>query len=209
MGSNKTARPIYRTNSVLVNDYFHLDRKKIFIASNQNINKNKCKIEIVRFRSNWANAAMNFYSCQIWKRTGVFKMHFVCIAIAITQFMELKKKMSDWQTPNGSSIEFYTRTQKELILRFLQNADTYDCVKNKDPNALWSPDCDIDGSFKPVQCKDNGADPRYWKDIFLALLNKILNIFAPFCSCFCYSKTGKRIFGFDWIDKRDKMHCCT
>lgn len=61
----------------------------------------------------------------------------------------------------------------------------YTCTIPDINNQKWQPDCDIDGSHKAVQCKSNGADPR----------------------CFCYSKEGNRIFGFDWIENRDQMKC--
>ncbi|XP_046436844.1 uncharacterized protein LOC124188330 [Daphnia pulex] len=63
----------------------------------------------------------------------------------------------------------------------------YTCTTPDISNSKWSPECDIDGSHKALQCKSNGADPR----------------------CFCYSKEGKRIFGSDWNtkEKRDKMKC--
>lgn len=45
----------------------------------------------------------------------------------------------------------------------------------------WLPACDIDGSYKAVQCKDASADPRY----FSKVVNNFNIITQIACSLFC------------------------
>ncbi len=43
----------------------------------------------------------------------------------------------------------------------MREDSVYTCTTPDISNSKWSPECDIDGSHKAVQCKSNGADPRY------------------------------------------------
>lgn len=44
----------------------------------------------------------------------------------------------------------------------------YTCIAEATPDNSqpykWLPSCDIDGSYKPVQCKERGSDPRYFEN---------------------------------------------
>ena len=51
-----------------------------------------------------------------------------------------------------------------------------------------------------------GIFRKSWSSTLLHKLHALC--FAKY-RCFCYSKTGTRIFGFDWKDKSDKMKCRT
>ncbi|XP_058460510.1 uncharacterized protein LOC131436066 [Malaya genurostris] len=65
--------------------------------------------------------------------------------------------------------------------------NTTNCLATKHvpQHVQWKPTCDSRGQFLPKQCRGD------------ELLGR----------CFCYSATGRRIFGWDWMDKADKMTC--
>lgn len=50
---------------------------------------------------------------------------------------------------------------------------------------LWKPECDSRGEFQAKQCRGD------------RLLGR----------CFCYSATGQRIFGWQWLGKAENMTC--
>lgn len=65
--------------------------------------------------------------------------------------------------------------------------NTTSCLSSKhvSEKVLWKPECDSRGAFRAKQCKGD------------RLLGR----------CFCYSATGRRIFGWQWHGKADNMSC--
>ncbi|EDS29715.1 conserved hypothetical protein [Culex quinquefasciatus] len=53
------------------------------------------------------------------------------------------------------------------------------------PEVSWTPTCDSSGRFQPVQCRGDLLHGR----------------------CFCYSSTGRRIFGSEWRGRATDMTC--
>lgn len=56
---------------------------------------------------------------------------------------------------------------------------------NLDGDFFWKPECEITGAYKAKQCRGDKVSGR----------------------CFCFSETGKKIFGYDLRSKEDDMTC--
>lgn len=54
-----------------------------------------------------------------------------------------------------------------------------------DDDVGWKPLCEKDGTYAAKQCRGDRLTGR----------------------CFCYSKTGQRIFGWSWWKDADDMNC--
>lgn len=79
------------------------------------------------------------------------------------------------------------------------------------PDLEHRPHCESDGTFAAKQCKGDMIYGRYSSHLKL-FMNRETNKKMPhgvIFRCFCYSETGKRIFGWDWRnnDADNNMTC--
>lgn len=70
----------------------------------------------------------------------------------------------------------------------------------------WKPDCEIDGTYLAKQCRGDKVTGRFVFRHRIAQPFHFLIRNSTF-SCFCFTETGERTYGWDWWRNADDMSC--